>query len=793
MASNRIRGVTIEIDGNATKLEKALKGVNQKLNTSKSDLKDIDKLLKLDPGNVELLKQKQDALNKATEATKSKIEEEKKILEQLKNSDQTPEVARNAEVLERQIIEDEKALESLEKQMKDFGSVGSQQIKAAGKDMQDLGDKISSVGDKMGSVGAGMTAKVTAPIVGLGAAAVAAYNEVDKGADIIVQKTGAAGEAANEMTGIMKNLAKTIPTDFETAGAAVGEVNTRFGLTGEALEDLSGKYIKFADLNKTDVSTSIDDTQKALSAFGLGAESAGGLLDTLNKTAQDTGVDVGTLTSGLVTNATAFQELGLSIDQSTVFMGQLEKSGANSETVLNGMRKALKNATDQGIPLNDALIKLQDSILNGTDGMDGLTAAYDLFGKSGDQIYGAIKNGTLDFAALGQAAADAGGSVSETFEETLDPADRFKQVMNQLQITGADLGATIGEMLIPVLEIVQEVLAVLSEKWNSLDADQQKMIVTVGLVIAAIGPLITIISGVVHGVGTVIGVLGGAITAIGNVAAVLGGPLTIAIAAVIALCVFLVANWETVMEWAGKLKEKISQMWDAIKNKTGEMAGAVKEKWDAIKTAAGTAMEGLKSKVEGDLGRIKGKFDEAGGGIKGAMSAAMEGVKILMENEFSVIDSLTGGKLTAIKNKFTEAFDGAKTIVQNALNTIKGFFNFSWDLPKLKLPHPRISGKFSLNPPQAPSFSIDWYKKAYQNPIMFTSPTVLPTVNGLKGFGDGAGAEVVMSDKMLAKMAGSTNYNITVNAAPGMDVRQLADAVQARLAQVQRQKESVYA
>lgn len=143
--------------------------------------------------------------------------------------------------------------------------------------MKEAGDKIKEVGDKTTEVGKGLSTHVTAPIVAIGAASLSAFNEVDKGMDIIVQKTGASGKALKEMQDSMKNLATSIPTDFETAGAAIGEVNTRFGLTGQKLEELSGKFIKFARLNNIDVSTAIDNTQKVISAFRLKAEDAGAL------------------------------------------------------------------------------------------------------------------------------------------------------------------------------------------------------------------------------------------------------------------------------------------------------------------------------------------------------------------------------------------------------------------------------------------------------------------------------------------------------------------------------------
>ena len=340
--AGRIAGITIEIGGDSTKLQNSLKGVDKSLKQTQTALKDIDKLLKFNPGNTELLVQKQRNLKKAIGETKDRLKELRKAAENT-----TPEQIgqEKYDALQREIIDTENKLKSLTKEMRGFGSVAGQKLQAVGASMKELGGTIQNVGKDI-------SAKLTAPILALGGASIAAFKSVDGGYDIMIAKTGATGEAAEKLRGIMNNLASEIPTDFETAGAAVGEVNTRFGLTGDELEDLSGKFIKFAKLNNTDVSTSIDGVQKALSAYGLGAESAGSYLDRLNKVGQDTGVSVDKLTSGLVTNGTAFQELGLSIDQSTVFMGQLEKSGANSETVLNGMRKALKNATAEGKPLD---------------------------------------------------------------------------------------------------------------------------------------------------------------------------------------------------------------------------------------------------------------------------------------------------------------------------------------------------------------------------------------------------------------------------------------------------------
>ena len=393
---------------------------------------------------------------------------------------------------------------------------GSAAGKVAGASMSD------AIGKKMGSAGSTLTKGLTAPLTAVGTAAIASWKSVDEGLDTIVQKTGASGEALDGMTEILKNLTTTIPTDFATAGDAIGEVNTRFGVTGEELEKLSGQFIKFAKINGTDVTNSVDTVQKALSAFGLGAESAEGLLDALTATGQATGASVDTLAKGLVQNATAFQELGLSAEQSIVMMGQLETSGANSETVMQGLRKALKSAAADGVSLDDALTGLQDAILNGEDGVDGLTKAYEVFGKSGDQIYGAIKNGTIDFANLGAAASDTSGTVNDAFEGTLSPMEEFQTTLNELKLLGADLVDAAGPLITDVVGGLTDGVEKLSDAWNGLSPEMQETILKIAGVAAAAGPLLVIGSKAVSGISSLVGGIGSLTGGLGNMASAAG-------------------------------------------------------------------------------------------------------------------------------------------------------------------------------------------------------------------------------------------------------------------------------
>lgn len=206
--------------------------------------------------------------------------------------------------------------------------------------------RIKDFSDTTGKIGSSLTKNVTAPVAAAGAGIMASWAQVDEGMDIIVQKTGATGDALEEMQDSARNIAKTIPTDFATAGSAVGEVNTRFHLTGQELEDLSAKFVRFAELNDTDVSSSVDNTQKVIEAFNLTAEDAGALLDTMNKVGQDTGISMDTLSSSMVSNAASLKELGMSACRLLLhFSVQCETSGVDTSAVMAGLKKALVNAS----------------------------------------------------------------------------------------------------------------------------------------------------------------------------------------------------------------------------------------------------------------------------------------------------------------------------------------------------------------------------------------------------------------------------------------------------------------
>lgn len=795
--ADRIKGIVVEIGGDTTKLSDALKNVNKSIKDTQNQLRDVNKLLKLDPGNTDLLRQKQKYLSDAIKDTKEKLEQEQEALKQLKEAPQTEETIKQQEALTREIEDTKQALKGLEDQYKSVGSVAGVQLQVAGEKMKDVGDKITGVGE-------GLSTHVTAPIAAVGAASLAAFNEVDAGADIVKTKTGAVGQALKDMQDQANQIATTIPTDFETAGSAIGEVNTRFGLTGDALKELSQQFVEFALVNDTDVSTSIDNVSSVLNAFGMDTSQAGGMLDVLNSVGQATGLSMDTLSTDLSQNAAQLKSMGLNATQSAQFLGNVEMSGLDVSTAMAGMKKATKNAAADGKTLDQALSEFSDTMHSNKSDTEKLQAAYDLFGsKAGASIFNAMQTGKLSLSGFSSDMSSFKGNVEQTFNDTLDPIDKFKTTMNQLKVTGAEVGNSLASVLAPMLEQAAAALKKFSDFWNGLPEPMQQFIIKAALVAAAVGPILVGVGKVIStfgtitsGIGTLMNTIGGLSTGLAAFSSIGLLPMISIIAAVIAAIVAvveIVKHWGEITEWFGGVWDGIctgiktvgqglatffTGLWNGIKTGTETAWNGIKTGastvWNGMKTGATTVFTGIKDHITNVWNTVKANTSTAwsnikstvqqnGGGIKGVITTAMEGYKSIWKDGFEVINKTTGGKLgealsTArskldeIKGAFSEKMEAAKECVRGAIDKIKGFFNFSWSLPHLKMPHFSISGSFSLNPPSVPHFGVDWYQKAMDEPYILNSPTLFGMAGGRFLGGGEAGEEAVVGTERLAQI-----------------------------------------
>lgn len=653
MAAKTLKGITVEINGKTTGLANALKDVTKTSTALSSNLKEINKALKLDPGNTELLNEKQKILSESVAAARKELETLEGVQKQVSDQYANGDIDRGAWLeYQNKLQKAKQHLEDLEKAQKDFGTAAAQTIKEAGAKIEEYGGKASKVGETL-------TKNVTTPLTAAAAAGVAAFSAVDEGVDTIVTATGASGEALDGLVASYETIATSIPEELGDVASAVGEVNARFHTTGEELEGQTTLFLQFAKITGGDVVSSVDSADKVLKTFGKTSDDASGLLGMVAKAAQDTGINAQGLMDDVLANSATFKELNFSLEESVNFMALLDENGVESGVALAGLKKAVVNLTDAGMSESEALQTVIDKIKNAGSETEALTIAQETFGTKGAaEMATAIREGRLSLDDLSASMADYSTVVTDTYNNTMDGVDGATTAANAAKIAMSTLGETISDMLAPIFQHLTQLLIDAKARFDTLDDGQKQAIVTIGLIVAAIGPALVIIGKVITAVGTIT-------TGVGSLVGFVGGTVVPLI--------------------TGTVMPALSGLWALM------LANPISIVIAAI-AAIVAAFALLWNKCEGFRNFWINLF-----------SSVKSTVVDAKNNVLSTFDG--------IKNGISSRIEGAKNSVHNAIENIKGFFNFSWSLPHLQLPHPYISGRFSLNPPSVPSFGINWYKE----------------------------------------------------------------------------------
>lgn len=757
------------------------------------------------------LKDEQKYLSDQTQAYTEKQKLLKSELETLNSAEEKNEQAIREK--KQQLAETETALNNYKTRLDETNTklkTGTEQLSAYSAKLDEFGTKTSDLGKTA-------TTNLTTPIVALTTASQAAWSQMDEGYDTVVTKTGATGTALEGLQKSMDNVFKDLPTSAQDAGIAVGEVNTRFGVTGKELEKLSTLFIEFAQINETDLNNAIGTTDKILTQWNIDASDTEKVLGLITAKAQETGISVDTLMSSVQTNGATFKEMGLNLQQSITLLGEFEKNGVNADIAIAGLKKAVKNYTDEGMSMDEALGTTIESIKSAKSETEALSIAQEIFGTKGAaEMTKAIREGRFSVDDLSASLNGYSDTVTATFEGTKDPIDDAKTAWNGVVTEVGKLGGSIGEVLYPMLVSLAQKIEEITQHFNSLDEGQKETIIKIAAIVAAIGPLLIGFGSVSKGISSIIGLvstvkglgIGAKIASLGStignglVGAISGiktaatglfsviaaNPVIAIIAAIVIAVVALYAKCEWFRDGVnaifGTIGGFLSGAVSTAKQKLGEMKAAYEENGGGIKGVVAALMTGIegifsdtyqiinnltggkleecktaiqskltdaKNICSEKLGEMKTAYEENGGGIKGAMAAAMTGVKSIVSGEFAAINYLTGGKLGEmlslaetklgdLQKKFTNKISDIRQTVSNGVDKLKSIFNFDWSLPKIKLPHFKINGGFSLNPPKVPSFDVSWYA----NGGILNKPTIFGAASNGRLLGGGeAGKEAV--------------------------------------------------
>ena len=332
--ANRIKGITVEIGGDTTGLDKALKSVNSTIKSTQSSLKDVNRLLKLDPSNTELLSQKQKLLKDAVGATKEKLDALKTAQEQAKQQLENGDLGQDKyDALQREIIETEQELRRLQEQAATTNAA-LEKMDAVGAKMESVGNSIAGAGKKM--------MPLTTVIGGLGIAAVKTAADFDSSMSQVAAISGATGDDLQALRDKAREMGEK--TKFSASEAA--EAMTYMAMAGWKSKDMiSGidGIMSLAAASGEDLATTSDIVTDALTAFGLSAKDSGHFADILAAASSNANTNVSMMGETFKYCAPIAGALGFSAEDTAEAIGLMANAGIKSSQAGTALRTIMNN------------------------------------------------------------------------------------------------------------------------------------------------------------------------------------------------------------------------------------------------------------------------------------------------------------------------------------------------------------------------------------------------------------------------------------------------------------------
>jgi phage-related minor tail protein len=722
MASNRIKGITIEIDGDTTKLGKALDGAEKSSRDLQTELKGVNSLLKLDPSNVELLRQKQDLLTQSISSTEQKLntlkQAQAQVQAQFERGDITVEQYRD---FQREIVATEQKLKRLKDEQKDFGSVTEQQMKVAGKKVEEFGGKVEEAGKKFSILSAGAAA-------GLGYA-VKNAGSLEGAVNKVSVATGTSKDKTEELKEVLKSIHdNNYGEDYNDIAEKMALVKQNLGdISNADLQNITERAYMLEDAFGMDFNETLRGVNGLISNMGLTAEQA---FDYLVVGAQNGLNKSDELADNIAEYSQLWGQAGFSAEEMFVILQNGLDSGAYNLDKVNDLVK------EMGISLTDG--RIEENLSSFSKETQNLFKEWQNGGASQSEVIKSIINdfgnmeneqealtlaGTI-WSALGEDNAmkiitslgnvnntykDVTGSVTEASDQMYSGTGaKAEKAMKKIQTAFQ----TMGDAILPVLAPIIEKVASLATKFSELNPTIQKVVLVVMGLVAAAGPVLIFVGKIITSIGTIIPILSKLAplftiikTAISGVttvfkllgAVVMANPIIAIITAIVAVFILLWNKCEWFRDFWINLWEKIKEVagvvWEAI---TGFFTSAwdkIKAIWDTVAPFFEALFDGIKKVVYVVVMLIAVYFETCWNIIKAVWEAVepffkaiWEGIKAVFSGVVEFFKTIFEGAWKAIKfvwdlvvAYYTAIWNGIKAIFTPVINWFKDIFSKAWE------------------------------------------------------------------------------------------------------------------
>lgn len=692
--ASRIKGITVEIGGDTTGLEKALKGVNSSIKTTQSALKDVERLLKLDPTNTELLTQKQKLLKDAIASTSEKLETLKEAQKQAKEQLERGELGQDKyDALQREIVETEQELKRLQEQAATT-SVTLEKIAAAGDKFEKAGDSITNAGKQISVASAAVT--------GLGVAAVKTAADFDSAMANVAAISGATGDDLQALRDKAREMGEKTKFSASEAADAMSYMAMAGWKTGDMLSGIEG-IMNLAAASGEDLATTSDIVTDALTAFGLTAEDSAHFADILAAASSNANTNVSMMGETFKYCAPVAGALGYSAEDVAEAIGLMGNAGIKSTqagtalrtmmTKLQGELKlsgeALGEVTIQTANADGSMRELSDILADCRTAFSKMSeseaaaAAETLVGKNAMSGFLALMNSAPgDIDKLRNAIENCDGSAEDMAAIMQDNLNGQLTILkSQLE----ELAISFGEMLMPVIRKVVTAVQGFVDKLNNMDEAQRKTIITIGLVIAALGPFLVILGTVISTVGKSMKAYASAAKGIkklmvavksgtgifGKLGTALGG-ISAPVLAIVAVIAVLVAAFTHLWKTNDGFRENIIATWTQIKETVSSFCQGIVDRLNSLGFEFSSITEVLKAVWDGFCNLLGPVFEGAFRFISDTLSTVLDVILNTVDFFIAVFSGDWEGAWEAVKNIFSSIWNGLASWFTNILETIKG-------------------------------------------------------------------------------------------------------------------------